>query len=78
MGSSVEVLKNIRVFRKAYSEEVLRNRIRWIRNILVSWIRIRKYAEPRIQGTKYQPKTVKRNFCSQILNVKKEKLLKIF
>jgi len=34
---------------------VHRIRIRWIRNILASWIRIRK--NMRIQGVEYKPKT---------------------
>ena len=40
-----------------HSRAVLRIRIRWIRKILASWIRIRKNI--RIQGVKYQPKTAK-------------------
>ena len=41
---------------------VLRIRIliRWIHNILASWIKIR------IQGTKYQPKTVKNIFILKL------------
>ena len=35
----------------------IRIRIRWIRKVLASWIRIRK--NMRIQGVKYQPKTAK-------------------
>ena len=50
---------------------VLRIRIRWIRKILASWIRIRK--NMRIQGAKYQPKTKKKTFS---LSKPKSELLK--
>ena len=42
---------------------VLRIRIRWIRKILASWIRICK--NMRNQGAKYQPKTAKKKIYSQ-------------
>jgi len=51
---------------------VLRIRIRWIRKILASWIRIRK--NMRIQGAKYQPKTAKKTFL--LLKLKSELLKK--
>jgi len=52
---------------------VLRIRIRWIRKILASWIRIRK--NMRIQGVKYQPKTAKKE-CFLLLKPKSKFLKK--
>ena len=51
---------------------VLRIRIRWIRKILASWIRIRKkyaYSQIRIQGLKFQSKAAKKTFL--LLKTKK-------
>ena len=39
----------------------IRIQICWIRNILASWIRIRKNMRDKGQGTKYQPKTEEKN-----------------
>ena len=48
---------------------MLRIRISWIRNILASWIRIRK--NMRIQGIKYQPKEKKFTLKTQIWTIEK-------
>jgi len=50
-----------------HSKPLLRIRIRWIRKILASWIRTRKYM--RIQGVKYQPKTEKKNFFTPLTQI---------
>ena len=49
-----------KAFKKLSKKPVLRIRIRWIRKILASWIRIRK--NMRIHGVKNQPKTAKKTF----------------
>ena len=52
---------------------VIRIRIRWIRKILASWIRIR------IQGAKYQPKTEEKKFTlkTQVWAIEKSEIIKI-
>ena len=64
--------------KKKFRRKFLRIRIRLIRNILASWIRIRK--NMRIQGAKYQPKTAKnKNFTlkTQVWTIEKREIIKI-
>ena len=58
------------------SKPVLRIRIRWIRKILASWIRIRKNMRIRIQGAKYYQKLQKKVLLSKPKSelLKKERL----